>query len=398
MNHSALTPVFTTLRISLHAVVVGLAAVIVARTLFDSEAQEQTTAIIVLTILFILVYAAAGPFRNYLQGTWRFAWLGVLTALWIALLWLTPVATFLVFPLFLLFLHLIRVPWSIAAVATTTACAIMGFAWHSGWSVGGVLGPLLGAGVALGIGLGYRALLGEARERETLIHDLVSTREQLAASERRAGMVNERTRLARELHDTVAQDLASIQLLLHAAERSIADPPTLATLQLARETAATSVVEIRRVIHELTPPALENRTLPAALGRLATSSSATSSTHITVSVEGRPRTLPMATETALLRIAQGSLANVTAHAQAHTAEITISYDDNAVCLEVVDDGIGFDTRRDTTSHTPGGFGIPAVRSRVAQLGGSVAYSSSAGAGTRVSVLLPIDSDESTLTQ
>lgn len=398
MNHSALTPVFTTLRVSLHAVVVGLTAVIVARTLFDSESRLLTTEIITLTILFALVYAAAGPLRRLIQGSWRFAWLGVLTVVWIALLALTPVATFLVFPLFLLFLHLIRVPWSIAAVLATTACAITGFAWHSGWSIGGILGPILGASVALGIGLGYRALLGEAHDRESLIHDLVSTREQLAASERTAGMLDERTRLARELHDTVAQDLASIQLLLHAAARSTTDTTSVATLQLARETAATSLVEIRRVINELTPPALEKNTLPAALRRLAASTTATSKTTITVTVAGTPRTLPMATETALLRIAQGSLANVTAHAHAQKAELSLTYDASIVRLDVVDDGIGFDINRNTDAPTPGGFGVPAVISRVEQLGGDATYTSAPGAGTRVSVSLPAEVERNVVAQ
>ena len=100
--------------------------------------------------------------------------------------------------------------------------------------IGSGIGPFVGAIGAIGaiatiaIGLGYRMLYREARQRQLLIDELLATREMLAVREREAGMLQERARLAREIYDTVAQDLlSSIQLLLHAAEREGAGPKTL---------------------------------------------------------------------------------------------------------------------------------------------------------------------------
>ena len=164
---------------------------------------------------------------------------------------------------------------AVAVVALTTGVTILALGMEVGFAIGGVIGPLIGAGVALTIGFGYRALYREAEERQQLITELLETRGELAIAERSAGMLAERERLAREIHDTVAQSLSSIQLLLHAAERLDTARPGLKQLQLARETAADSLVDTRRIIRELTPPALDDRTLPAALKRLAASTEQT---------------------------------------------------------------------------------------------------------------------------
>ncbi|WP_348787186.1 sensor histidine kinase [Leifsonia sp. NPDC080035] len=393
MNHSALTPVFTALRVGLHALVIGLAGYVLVRSCVSVAATGRWApegVVIGVSVLFVATYAVAGPLRSRLRGPFRLVWLAALTVEWIVLAALTPDATFLVFPLFFLALHLLPVPWSVVAVGCLTVAAVLFFAGHSGWTAGGVLGPLIGAGVAVAIGLGYRALFREAQERERLIRDLVATREQLAASERQAGTLGERERLARELHDTVAQGLSSIQLLLHAAERSTTDASALDALRLARETAATDLAETRRFIRELSPPALDDRSLPAALERLAEQTTRASGVRVDVRVSGDPAPLPMPVETALLRAAQGSLANVVQHAGARSAGLTLSYMEDAVTLDVVDDGGGFDpgSAGDAARH-PGSFGLRAMRERAAALGGAVVVESAPGHGTAVAVTLPI---------
>ncbi|MGN6425984.1 MAG: histidine kinase [Leifsonia sp.] len=393
MNHSALTPVFTALRVGLHALVLGLACYVLVRACISVASTGRWVpegVVIGVCVLFVATYAAAGPLRSRRRGTFRLLWLAALTVEWVVLAALTPDATFLVFPLFFLALHLLPVPWSVVAVGVLTLVAILLFGWHSGWTAGGILGPLIGAAVAVAIGLGYRALFREAQERERLIRDLMETREQLAASERQAGTLGERERLARELHDTVAQGLSSIQLLLHAAERSTTDPAALDALRLARETAATDLAETRRFIRELSPPALDERSLPAALARLAEQTTRASGVRVSVRVSGEPTPLPMPVETALLRAAQGSLANVVQHACAASAGLTLSYMEDAVTLDVVDDGHGFDTggSEDGAGH-PGSFGLRAMRERAAALGGEVVIESAPGRGTAVAVTLPI---------
>jgi signal transduction histidine kinase len=190
----------------------------------------------------------------------------------------------------------------------------------------------------------------------------------------------------------VAQGLSSIQLLLHAAELTVTDASALEHLRLARDTAAANLQEARRFIRELTPPALVTQTLPGALARLAAASERTATgsglaTRVTLHVTGDAVPLSMPLETTLLRIAQGSLANVAQHAGASRAEVTLSYMSDEVALDIVDDGRGFTlaTSPDAGSTS---FGLVAIRQRVEQLGGTFVLESGPGRGTAVAVTFP----------
>ncbi|MEO7122387.1 MAG: sensor histidine kinase [Lacisediminihabitans sp.] len=382
--HTPLTPIFFGLRIGLHGVFVALTAFVVLRAMLLEGAESPW---VVALGLVLLVAYLAGAFlaRSATGPTVSRVWLAVLTAGVLTLLPLTPDATFLVFPLFFLQLHLLPFRWAIPATIVTTALAVVAFAGHSGWTVGGVVGPLIGATVAILIGLGYRALYREAQQRQLLIDELLATREKLALREREAGVLQERSRLAREIHDTVAQGLSSIQMLLHAAEREESNTTALAHVTLARETAAANLAETRRFIRELTPPALEQQTIGAALARLAETDQG-DSLVVTFHSSGDPIELPMRLETALLRIAQATLANVRQHAEAKRAEITLTYLDDWVGLDIVDDGKGFSPRSigqaasDRTS-----FGLTTMHQRVEQLGGTLTIESRPGAGTAIAV-------------
>ncbi|MCC6315692.1 MAG: sensor histidine kinase, partial [Thermomicrobiales bacterium] len=268
----------------------------------------------------------------------------------------------------------------------------------SGLTTGAAVGPLVGAAIAIALGLGYRALYRENQERQRLIEELLATRAELAEKERVAGVLSERARLAREIHDTVAQGLASIQLLLHAAEQTDGQRPGIEHVRLARETAALNLAEARRFIHALSPPTLDDQTLAGALERLAeaTRRSATlgvdgepdSGLDVSVCVSGDPASLPPPIETALLRIAQGALANVVQHARARRAMVTLSYAEDAVSLDVVDDGAGFDAAGGQATprrREDGSFGIAAMQERVAQLGGEFVIESAPGSGAAVAV-------------
>ncbi|MFJ9743846.1 sensor histidine kinase, partial [Streptomyces sp. NPDC101166] len=314
-------------------------------------------------------------------------WLGALTLLWLALVLVAPLAVYLVFGLFFLYLHLLPRYWGVLAVIAATVVAVVGFAAHRGWTVAGVIGPLLGALVAVAIGLGYEALFREAAERQRLIDELLATRETLAEQERTAGKMAERERLAQEIHDTVAQGLSSIQLLLHAVERAAPDHPALERIRLARETAADSLVETRHLIAELTPAALEGQSLAGALTRIAERAAAPG-LEAEVLVEGDPQALPMPIEAALVRIAQGAVSNVVRHAQAQRMRVTLTYGDDAVHLDVVDDGVGIDPA--VLAESPSGsFGLNAMRNRVEQQGGTMDVESEPG-HTAVTVYFPLE--------
>lgn len=380
---SSLTPVFVGLRTGLHVLVVGLTVFAVA------QAWSGVSAVAVTCVAagFLAVYAAgfaASADRNR-SRFWSRIWVATLSVLWIALLWLTPAAAYLAFPLFFLYLEVMpgwRGPFT---VLLATAFAVVGAGRHDEWTVGGVVGPLIGAAVAILIGAGYRSLQREADERERLMAELVVTRAELAHREREAGAAQERERLAREIHDTLAQGLSSIQMLLQAAERADPTGPGAANVRLARQTTADNLAEARTLVRELTPAPLAGAGLVPALRRLAQTQ--WQRPGLAIRVDGDDALdLPMATQAALLRIAQGAMANVLQHAHATRATIGVTRTATGVRLSIADDGVGFDPDDPhPDSARSDSFGLAAARARVEQLGGSLRLDSAAGRGTAVTV-------------
>ncbi|MFF9472651.1 sensor histidine kinase [Streptomyces roseolus] len=382
MDPLTLTPVLRALRLCLHLLVAGLLVLVAVR--------DRSTAGPVLAAVVGGVYAA-GAWLPAVRRSQRAAggWLAVLALSWLALLWATPDALWLAFPLYFLQLHLLPVRWSLPAVALTAGAAILSYVGHGAALNPGVfIGPLLGAAVAVATVLGYQALYRESEGRRRLIEELVTTRTELAAAERHAGTLAERERLAREIHDTLAQGLSSIQLLLRAAERALpAGSPAAGHIDRARRAAQENLAEARRFVRALTPPDLERGSLAAALERLCEPGAGP---RARFSVSGTPVELPTPYEVALLRIAQSALGNTVRHASASRVEITLSFMDASVTLDVVDDGRGFDPVSVRPS-SDGGFGLPAMRSRAESLGGTFTVESGPGQGTAVAVSLPLPS-------
>jgi len=386
MPHSVLTPVFAGLRTGLHVLFVALIALIIGRAILAPA--DASAAVIGLALLTLATYGSGAYLARRSRGrAARLIWLVALTLEWVVLMWLIPEAAYLVFPLFFLYLHLLGAGWGSAAIVAATAVAITALGAHGGWSIGGVVGPIVGAGVALLIGLGYQALAREAAEREALMQELLATRGQLAAIEHESGVLAERARLAKEIHDTLAQGLSSIQMLLYAAERADPDRPGVEHIRLARETAATNLADARRFIRELTPPDLDSHGLGGALRRLAKGQWSNQGLTVHVRVSDTIE-LPMHLQTALLRIAQGAIANVLQHAEAATATITLATTPDGLVFTVSDDGIGFDPSSPATRHGKSdSFGLQATHERVQQLGGTLLVDSTPGHGTTLTVTL-----------
>ncbi|MEV0091255.1 sensor histidine kinase [Streptomyces sp. NPDC050738] len=390
MDPRSLTPALRALRVCLHLLMAGLLALAAAKALADHAANAPAVVAAAAVVGGIYALGAAWPSVRT-SRTAAALWLGALGAAWLVLLALSPDGLWIAFPLYFLQLHLLPVRWSLPVVAATAGAAIAGYLGHGGpLNPGAFIGPLLGAAVAVATVLGYQALYRESERRRRLIEELIATRAELAAAERTAGTLAERERLAREIHDTLAQGLSSIQLLLRAAGRTLpADTPAAAHIEQARQAAQDNLAEARRFVRELTPPDLEQGSLAGALERL---SARTPGSRFSVS--GTPVALPTPYEVALLRIAQSALSNTVLHAGAGRAEITLSYMDTAVALDVVDDGRGFDPS--CTPAAPaadGGFGLPAMRSRAASLGGTFTVESAPGEGTAVAVTLPLPATE-----
>ena len=393
-QHPPVNPIMVGLRVGLQVLFLSLVAFVVVMAFMSDT--ESTLAIVVVAAIMLLTYGAAflahaiddPRRRKVLQWTW----VGALTIEWAVLVSLTPFAAYLVFPLFFLYLDVLPEPVATVAVIVATAGAIWALGAHGGWSVGGVIGPIVGAGVAILIGRAYRALRQESAEHQRLYEDLLAAQSRLAAAEREGGMLAERARLAREIHDTVAQGLSSITLLLNAVERAAPDAPTVAQVRLARETAAGGLAETRRFIRELTPPLLDEQSIGGALRRLAVES--WSRPGLTVDVRAADAiALPMEVQSALLRVAQGGMANVLAHSRASHATVALSSTDEGVRLVITDDGVGFVPEE--VVGAPGGasFGLRAIRERVEQFGGRVDVRSAPAAGTHLTIVIPRSDDE-----
>ncbi|MEV1086866.1 sensor histidine kinase [Streptomyces microflavus] len=404
MDSRSHTHVTAALRLCLHALLTGLLALAAVRAVGGDA--PHAGAVVALALVTAGVYgvgalAGTGARATSVQqgaltpsvrpGTGAAAlWLAALCALWLALLVLSADALWVAFPLYFLQLHLLPTRWGIPAVVVTAAAAITSFVVHrQEIAPGAFIGPLLGAAVAVATVLGYDALFRESERRRGLIVELVATRAELAEAERTAGTLAERERLAREIHDTLAQGLSSIQLLLRAAERTLPkEAPATAHVRAAREAAQANLAEARSFVRALTPPDLEHGSLAAALERLCARTTAPGLT-VRFAVSGTPVELPTPYEVALLRTAQSALANTVRHAGAGRAEITLSFMDTSVALDVVDDGRGFDpSGAPVDERGDGGFGLPAMRSRAATLGGTLSVESAPGQGTALAVTLP----------
>jgi signal transduction histidine kinase len=208
---------------------------------------------------------------------------------------------------------------------------------------------------------------------------------QLLVQAREAGVLDERQRLAGEIHDTIAQGLTGIVAQLQAAGQA-ADRPADRDRHLANaaELARQSLSEARRSVQALWPEQLETARLPEALADVAGSWSEVNGVAATVTTTGTARQLHPEVEVALLRTGQEALANVAKHAAATRVGVTLSYMEDVVTLDVRDDGVGFEP-----AAVPGtGFGLSGMRQRVQRVAGSLEVESAPGEGTAVSATVP----------
>jgi signal transduction histidine kinase len=221
---------------------------------------------------------------------------------------------------------------------------------------------------------------------------------QLLTQAREAGILDERQRMAREIHDTLAQGLTGIITQLQAAEQlhEVPEPwrrPFDAVKRLARE----SLSEARRSVDALRPEPLETGRLSDALTDVADQWSKLHGLTVQVTTTGTVRPITPEAEFALLRTAQEALANVAKHAQATRVGVTVSYLEHEVALDVRDDGRGFDPAELTAGNGPpsrdgggkaGGFGLTIMRQRIERLSGMLRIESEPGVGTGISAGIP----------
>jgi signal transduction histidine kinase len=248
--------------------------------------------------------------------------------------------------------------------------------------------------LALLVGLFIRAIAGQSERRREIIAELERARAEnaeLLARVRETAVLDERQRMAREIHDTLAQGLTGIVTQLEAAEAALQDRPAAARghLDTARRLARESLGEARRSVQALRPGPLEDGRLVDALADVAARWAADRGVPAAVTTVGEPRPLPSETEVTLLRVAQEALANAGRHAGASAVALTLAFADGQVSLDVTDDGVGFDPAASPAGNgSAGGFGLTAMRERVAALKGSLDVESDPGQGTTVVATLP----------
>lgn len=360
-----------------------------AITLFDDERSALVRATAVVTALALggWFWALLGPHPGAWCGRRRVLlfWAGA-AALAALLAGLHPVYVLVLYGLIpLLFTTL---GWA-GLPGVVILAALLG--WRSGaWSgnLDAALNVLVVAALSLGVAVALDAVEQQSSRRRNALAELTATRAELAETARRAGVLEERERLARDLHDTVAQSLASIVTHVEAAEQAFDQRPqdVRRHLGVVRDAAREGLGEARRAVAALRPDLLGGQPLRAALERRADRWSAASGIVAAVRTTGESMPLHREAETALLRAADEALANVARHARANRVILTLSWLEDAVSLDVDDDGVGFaEVPRPTEAS---GFGLPGLRERLAAVGGRLEVESTPGEGTTLMAQVP----------
>lgn len=281
-------------------------------------------------------------------------------------------------------------PWGIGFATAVAASSTLGFGWQYGFSVA----VLREAGPQVVVSLLFSLLLGvwisrivnQSRERAELIAQLEAARHELNQAERARGVMAERERMAREIHDTLAQGFTSIVMLAQAATAGLAKHPERAAERLAtiEDVARQNLAEARALVAAFSPVDLDGSTLPDAVRRLTERFGAETGLVVELDVAEGVARLSRDAEVVLLRAVQEALTNVRRHAAAQRVVVRLLVDDDRARVEIGDDGVGF-----AQTDAPAGFGLAGMRGRVSEVGGELDVASTPGGGTRVSVTVPM---------
>lgn len=248
------------------------------------------------------------------------------------------------------------------------------------------MSTLIVVAVGVLIGLWAHSVVAQSSERARLIEELERTQAQLSEAHQRQGAADERERIARDIHDTLAQGFASIIVLAEAAQAGIDHHPATSAQQLRsiESTARENLAEARELVGSAGQPGPGQvaagsvaRTLRRTLDRFA------EDTGLAVDADLADLECDQQTRIALLRCTQESLANVRKHARASMVGVVLVRRPHGVELEITDDGAGFRVGEST------GFGLDGMRKRLAELGGRLTVTSSVGDGTRILAMIPM---------
>ena len=370
------------------AVVLAATLLIVLTTQAPLAARIIATGCLIATVpLYILVgRPAIAADRDTRRGT---IYVICLVILVIIAQTLVPASSWILFaacPQCFMALTLPRATAGVLALNMAPVVLVVSSARQAPGTIAFVFGTVvLGIAFSVVFGTWINRIIEESKERAELIGRLEAAQAELAEVSMQAGTLAERQRLAGEIHDTLAQGLTSIVMLLQAADAELDTDTGEARrhVGLATQTAREGLAEARAMVAALTPTHLDSGPLHEALERLTGRIAAELGVSARFEVRGQARPLSATAEVVLLRAGQEALANVRKHAHARDVCVILSYDERAVRLDVRDDGSGFDPEQ-----VNGGYGLRGMRSRIVQVGGSLLVRARPGEGTSLSVEVP----------
>ncbi|GGL91883.1 two-component sensor histidine kinase [Curtobacterium citreum] len=364
---------------------VTVALVTVIAALGWSPWSSRWPAFVMLGVL-ALAYAAYG-WRGYARPRAAAGFVPVLVVAALVLPAVVPSTAFVQCILFpVAWCQLDRVRTSVAVSVVIGVASGIGLQIASGPAavVSTLLIETVSVAGACALGLWITRIAQLSDERRVLLEQLQATQASLAEAHRTAGITSERERLARELHDTVAQDLAGIVMLTERARGDLAAHRTdrLDERLAVLEESARTALEGSRTLVAAGAAGVASDGLCAALHRLGERFHR--ETGIPVEVDASDSALDRDVQVVLLRVGQEALANVRAHARAESVQMRLRTDADRVTLRVVDDGVGFEPARATA-----GRGLPGLRDRLTLAGGTCTVTSAHGSGTVVEAALPL---------
>ncbi|ELS50843.1 sensor histidine kinase [Streptomyces viridochromogenes] len=352
--------------------------------------------IVTVSGLLAVTYAGGLVLGSKLGRRARNAWVAVLLLLWAVLVLLTPppftgAYVWCAVPLACVALSTLSARAAGAALAAVTALLVGQLTRTAGgFDPEMVLIPVAAVWGTVAL---YRTQQRNVAERQRLVEELRSTRDVLADERHRSGALEERARIARDLHDTLAQELSGSLMLLQAAERDWDERPEVARTRVraVADGLDAGLAETRRIIQDLSATEVAEAGLEGSLRLLCARVGRPGGVgRVQFRTAGGPAVgLDEQTATTLFRVAQSVLANVREHAHATTVSVTLRHLSDRVELDVCDDGVGFDPDRIRESVPPGrGFGLLSTRERLRRTGGDLAVHSAPGRGTRIRATVP----------
>lgn len=371
--------------------IAAIVAVVLLQSTFGGNVPVATGALAAI-IVIVLVFGRniirdADPIDGPLRAR-TVAFVAVAIGLWlIAIVAAAPAVAAVpaLYPLIFATLPLtaaLILTFAVTLAPLALAAATHGPGWPSLPAVAAV--TLVGAVAAPIIGTTIMTTLRQRQQLAETVADLAASRAETARLSREAGVSAERERLAREIHDTLAQGFTSIVALAQAVQaESHTDPAAAARhVELIRSTARDNLAEARTMVTRLTPAALEEGSLSAALRRQAEGLAAETGITVDVRIDDDLPQLGMATDVVLLRSAQEAMTNVRRHAHATRLRVRLQPGPDGVRLSLSDNGIGL-----LPDHIDG-FGLRGMRARLNQVGGTLTLSTPEGGGVQVVVAVP----------